>query len=386
MMNSRHYRGFTLIELLVVIAIIAILAAILFPVFAKAREKARQSTCMSNQRQFAVSVQLYAQDHGNKLPLEQTIWKDINVDAGILVCPTKGKVAPNGYVYNYAIAGVGQGNIASPVETYVTADGESSRGANDAPNVAYSLNEFDERHSSKCIASYLDGHVGMSAKASLAFVISKNGELYQQDWLNPNMLIMFSINPTVNLPAGDFTTTIPRITAWPAGMKAQVGTKGYVLYGWNNIGANFTASTLVIPTSSPFAIAAYTVGGADGMAGAGHGRAASNYMLDGTMETAGSIGNRDGSNKSVTITIKDCSLHYITVDSNNYQGNGAPRGVFTLANTATTAGAVKYDYSTESTGTAGDRIFQYKFQFYTRTNTLLLSFGSKCYVKGLFFD
>jgi prepilin-type N-terminal cleavage/methylation domain-containing protein len=48
---NRH--GFTLIELLVVIAIIAILAAILFPVFARAREKARQTTCTSNQRQIA---------------------------------------------------------------------------------------------------------------------------------------------------------------------------------------------------------------------------------------------------------------------------------------------------------------------------------------------
>jgi prepilin-type N-terminal cleavage/methylation domain-containing protein len=48
-------RGFTLIELLVVIAIIAILAAILFPVFAKAREKARQTSCLSNEKQTEVS-------------------------------------------------------------------------------------------------------------------------------------------------------------------------------------------------------------------------------------------------------------------------------------------------------------------------------------------
>jgi len=56
-------RGFTLIELLVVIAIIAILAAILFPVFARAREKARQASCLSNIKQLAVAAKMYADDY-----------------------------------------------------------------------------------------------------------------------------------------------------------------------------------------------------------------------------------------------------------------------------------------------------------------------------------
>ncbi len=64
-------RGFTLIELLVVIAIIAILAAILFPVFAKAREKARQSSCLSNCKQLALAVMQYTQDYDEMLPLGQ---------------------------------------------------------------------------------------------------------------------------------------------------------------------------------------------------------------------------------------------------------------------------------------------------------------------------
>ncbi len=62
-------KGFTLIELLVVIAIIAILAAILFPVFARAREKARQSSCLSNVKQIVTATMMYVQDYDETLPM-----------------------------------------------------------------------------------------------------------------------------------------------------------------------------------------------------------------------------------------------------------------------------------------------------------------------------
>lgn len=63
-----HRRGFTLIELLVVIAIIAILAAILFPVFAKAREKARQASCSSNLKQLGLAYKMYLSDYDDRYP------------------------------------------------------------------------------------------------------------------------------------------------------------------------------------------------------------------------------------------------------------------------------------------------------------------------------
>ena len=77
-------RGFTLIELLVVIAIIAILAAILFPVFAKAREKARQTSCLSNLKQLGLGMIMYAQDYDEtftSIGYANDLWYDANLGA-----------------------------------------------------------------------------------------------------------------------------------------------------------------------------------------------------------------------------------------------------------------------------------------------------------------
>ncbi|HZO87732.1 MAG TPA: type II secretion system protein [Chthonomonadaceae bacterium] len=70
-MSARSPRSsaFTLIELLIVIAVIAILAALLFPVFSRARDKARQASCMSNEKQIALAAALYIQDYDERYPL-----------------------------------------------------------------------------------------------------------------------------------------------------------------------------------------------------------------------------------------------------------------------------------------------------------------------------
>ena len=102
-MGFRAKKGFTLIELLVVIAIIAVLAAILFPVFAQAREKARATTCLNNLRQLGLSIQMYAQEHDETLPYATTWNTDINLPAGsVFDCPTapaRGSASQPNYFY-----------------------------------------------------------------------------------------------------------------------------------------------------------------------------------------------------------------------------------------------------------------------------------------------
>jgi prepilin-type N-terminal cleavage/methylation domain-containing protein/prepilin-type processing-associated H-X9-DG protein len=90
-------KGFTLIELLVVIAIIAILAAILFPVFAQAREKARQISCLSNVKQIGLGLQMYTQDYDETMPAAFASVAPIN-GGGIATIPYDAQILP--YIKN----------------------------------------------------------------------------------------------------------------------------------------------------------------------------------------------------------------------------------------------------------------------------------------------
>jgi len=142
----RRANGFTLIELLVVIAIIAILAAILFPVFARAREKAQQTSCLSNMKQLNLAFQQYVSDYDERFPRyefashsyywEMAIYPYAR-NLGVYACPSKrgtpsiydstGKpipnidrgVSPRSYGYVDALGELELGKIDAPAEKYL---------------------------------------------------------------------------------------------------------------------------------------------------------------------------------------------------------------------------------------------------------------------------
>lgn len=189
-------KGFTLIELLVVIAIIAILAAILFPVFAKAREKARQSSCASNEKQIGLAVIQYKQDYDETMPLSYTAGdgNGTRLTCGtpmffyideimpyaknekIFLCPSHAGRNCNSAMrypatqhdilrsYNFSIAASGakDSDIPVPAATYILADSEVQSCIPVCCTFLVPLTIIAARHSGMYNGLFADGHVKAS--------------------------------------------------------------------------------------------------------------------------------------------------------------------------------------------------------------------------------
>ena len=183
-MTSR--KGFTLIELLVVIAIIAILAAILFPVFARAREKARQTSCLSNMKQLGLVVLMYNQDYDDRYVLTcysgvaDSCWDRRTYQGGglapyvknwnIFFCPSAEKPADaSASTYcisrpGCGISGLKESSLAEPSRTILWGEANGRRwifvdasvcscGTHPTQYKGMALN-----HNEGCNLSFADGH------------------------------------------------------------------------------------------------------------------------------------------------------------------------------------------------------------------------------------
>ncbi len=142
MKYSQWRKAFTLIELLVVIAIIAILAAILFPVFARARENARRASCQSNEKQIGLGVLQYTQDYDERYPFQAasdnvTISTPMGADPALSIpdklqtyikseqiwkCPSGTGSGRISYHYNGAVQGIAQAEIQEVARTAMLRD------------------------------------------------------------------------------------------------------------------------------------------------------------------------------------------------------------------------------------------------------------------------
>ncbi len=158
--------GFTLIELLVVIAIIAILAAILFPVFAKAREKAMQSQCLNNVRQQAIALSMYVQDNNERFLPDPgaSPWSSLLAtynEPSIYDCPSKTGVANPGkpeYGFNYFLYDAALGDVKKPEITILTGDLKRHQDSLASYAIVREKEDFDLRHAEGFLVSALDGH------------------------------------------------------------------------------------------------------------------------------------------------------------------------------------------------------------------------------------
>lgn len=173
-MRKKMKKGFTLIELLVVIAIISILAAILFPVFARARENARRASCMSNMKQIGLGMMMYTQDYDETFPPvfnyynrtgSPCVWWEDEIQLYVksyqlLVCPSD----------------------STPVQVTANRTGVGTLGYPTSFYTSYAINEGVIHPFTSSTAFTLSPLASFPVPATTIMAADSTGELYGAEW------------------------------------------------------------------------------------------------------------------------------------------------------------------------------------------------------------
>lgn len=203
--QSKVVRGFTLIELLVVIAIIAILAAILFPVFAQAREKARGITCVSNQKQILLAIMQYTQDYDESYPLgeQYPLHWDGNINTDDEAVGIENETDP----YIKAGAPWGPERASSvwkcPSDPYKRDDGDGAPSIGTGYDISYGFTNYNPANPLTQFGVF--GYVqttpagGTIPSQTLSGVGSPGSTVIMWEWWNPNNYSRFLATTRTNM-------------------------------------------------------------------------------------------------------------------------------------------------------------------------------------------
>jgi prepilin-type N-terminal cleavage/methylation domain-containing protein/prepilin-type processing-associated H-X9-DG protein len=256
-------RGFTLIELLVVIAIIAVLASIMFPVFAKAREKANMTSCLNNQRQIVTAILMYTQEHDEILPTADNWLGAINLDKGVLNCPNLSGSGPD-YTYNAGshLSGQPIGAYNAPADVLVVADAarkdrtdltlcDAGSGSADVITKGQYNRQVDQnfgttRHNGGkgLNAVFLDGH-GMFLRTDTAATLAE---------------LTTYIN-NAHADGEPVSTTYVKTNMWTSGPSLAAPANTLIGAGWYNVSSTVTLLTTPNPPAG-YSITFPAAGGA----------------------------------------------------------------------------------------------------------------------------